>query len=394
MQKQMRGQTEPTNLLLSAWLVEKIQRANFGLTDFMRRALAAHRQMENVFALSLPDMETFEKYIGAKATLMNMPFMALAPVLDDPRDWESFVDGVMSSQKVEALTEAMPRLDQITSRDIYHYNQAYVQLIKDVLHMNMLAVPLLGVSIELANYLRQLPMARLEKAIGSIRFPLFRWRFEDPNFWMEYAAGWVTEETVAHYLMRTSPVRTDTLPYKHIWTDLRLEREDKEIYARLMMAQGCRASTAIDLFNLNPNKARTTYKDIHGVSSPCGCRANSLPWYVDNAVRRLQATVYVWLYRNGLAAGGNIPQSLISANDITAKMFGKNLMITADRANHLTRSMAMDSRLTIAACRGCSTDYVLSNSEGKIELAKDFSCPGCNYLLSTKAQASKRRASI
>ncbi|EIM96712.1 hypothetical protein WQE_32861 [Paraburkholderia hospita] len=394
MQKDIHGHSEPTNILLSAWLAEKIQRSNFGLTDFMRRALAAHRQMENVFALSLQDMETFEKHIGAKATLMSMPFMALAPVLDDPRDWASFVDGVMFSQKLEHLTEAMPRVDPITSRDIYHYNQAYVQLIKDVLHMNLVAVPLLGVSAELAAYLKELPMARLEKAIGSIRFPLFRWRFEDPNFWVEYAAGWITEEAVAHYLMRTSPVRTDTLPYKQIWTDLRLERVDKEAFARLMMAQGCRASTAIDLFNLNPNKARTTYKEIHGVSSPCGCRPNSLTWYVDNAVHRLQATVYVWLYRNGLANGGNIPQALIAANDISAKMFGKNLLITADRANHLTRSMAMDSRLTIAACRSCSTDYVLSNSEGKIELAKDFSCPGCNYLLSTKSHASKRKSTV
>jgi hypothetical protein len=391
MPKETTGNTGSNNILLSAWLAEKIQRANFALTDFMHVALAGNRQMQGMFALSLKDMETFKQQIGPKATLMNMPFLALAPVLEDPRDWETFVDGAIFSQKVEKLTAEMPRVDQITSRDIFHYNHAYVQLLKDVLHMNLVAVPLLGISTELATYLKSLPMARLENAVGAIKFPLFRWRFDDPNFWMEYGAGWLTEESVAHYLMSTSPLSAAALPYKHAWTDLRLDRSEKEVFARMMMAQGCRASTATNLFNLNPTKARTTYKEIHGVSSPCGCNPSSLTWYVDQSVHRLQASAYVWLYRSALHNEGNIPQALIAANDIMAKMFGKNLLITADRANHLTRSMALDSRLTMASCRGCSTDYVLSNGEGKIELAKGFSCPGCNYLLTPKNQASKRK---
>ena len=383
---------QSNNLMLSAWLAEKIQRANFALTDFMHLALAGHRELETVFAVSLADMETFKQQIGPKATLMNMPFVSLAPVLENPRDWETFVDGAMFSQKVEQLTAEMPRVDTLTNRDIYHYNQSYVQLLKDVLHMSLVAVPLLGISTELAAYLRDLPMARLENAIGAIKFPLFRWRFNDPNFWMEYGAGWLTEESVAHYLMSTSPLRASALPYKHAWTDLRIERTEKELFARLMMAQGCRASTATNLFSLNRTKARTAYKEIHGVSSPCGCNPTSLTWYVEQSVHRLQASVYVWLYRSALHNKGNIPQALIAANDIVARMFGKNLLITADRANHLTRSMALDSRLTIAACRGCSTDYVLSNGEEKIELSKDFSCPGCNYLLTPKSQVSRRKA--
>jgi hypothetical protein len=391
MPKEITGNAGPNNILLSAWLAEKIQRANFALTDFMQVALAGNRQMQNVFALSLKDMETFKQQIGPKATLMNMPFLALAPVLVDPRDWETFVDGAIFSPKVEKLTAEMPRVDQITNRDIFHYNHAYVQLLKDVLHMNLVAVPLLGISAKLATYLKSLPMARLENAVGAIRFPLFKWRFDDPNFWMEYGAGWLTEESVAHYLMSTSPLSAAALPYKHAWTDLRLDRSEKEIFARMMMSQGCRASTATNLFNLNPTKARTTYKEIHGVSSPCGCNPSSLTWYVDQSVHRLQASVYVWLYRSGLHNDGNIPQALIAANDIMARMFGKNLLITADRANHLTRSMALDSRLTMASCRGCSTDYVLSNGEGKIELAKSFSCPGCNYLLTPRNQAGKRK---
>jgi hypothetical protein len=379
------------NILLSDWLSEKIQRTNFALTDFMHMTLVGHRKMEKLFAISLDDMQTFKQQIGPKANPMNLPFLALAPVLENPRDWQTFVDGAIVSPKVEKLTSELPIVDQATSRDVFHYNRTYVQLLKDVLHMSVVAVPLLGISTELAEYIKSLPIARLEMAIGAVRFPLFRWRFDDIHFWKEYGAGWLTDESVAHYLMRTSPLSAAALPYKHAWTDLRLERSEKEILARMMMAQGCRAKTASNLFNLNPTKARTTYKEIHGVSSPCGCNPSSLTWYVQRSAHRLQASVYVWLYRSALRNDANIPQALIAANDIMAKMFGKNLLITADRANHLTRSMAMDSRLTMAGCRSCATDYVLSNGEGKIELAKDFSCPGCNYQLSPKGQASKRQ---
>lgn len=379
------------HILLDDWLAEKIQRANFALTDFMHMALVGHRRMENVFGLLLANMQTFKQQIGPKATLMNMPFVALAPVLDNPRDWQTFVDGAILSPKIEKLTAELPVVDPATSRDIFHYNRTYLQLLKDVLHMSIVAVPLLGISTELADYLKGLPMARLESAIGAIKFPLFRWRFDDVNFWKEYGAGWLTEESVAHYLMRTSPLSAAALPYKHAWTDLRLERSEKEIFARIMMAQGCRASTATNLFGLNQTKTRTTYKEIHGVSSPCGSNATSLTWYVDHSVHRLQASVYVWLYRSALQNDANIPQALIASNDVMAKMFGKNLLITADRANHLTRSMAIDSRLTMAGCRSCATDYVLSNGEGKIELAKDFCCPGCKYQLTPKSQASKRK---
>jgi hypothetical protein len=385
--------TEARNVLLTPWLAEKIQRTNFSLTDFMFLALAGHSELEGIFGVSQANMDTFRQNAAQKATLMHLPFVALSPVLEDPRDWETFVDGAMDSQNVERLAREMPRVDQITSRDIYHYNQAYVQLLKDVLHMNVAAIPLLGISKELATYLKALPMARLDNAIGAIKFPLFRWRFNDANFWTEFGAGWLTEETVAHYLMSTSPVSTASLPYQHAWTDLRLERSDKEVFAHMMMAQGCRASTATNLFTLRQGQGRAIYRQIHGVSSPCGCNPTSLTWYVEQSVHRLQATTYVWLYRSALDNGGNIPEALIAANDIMAKTFGKSLVMTADRGNHLTRAMALDSRLTMAACRGCGTDYILSNGEGKIELAKDFSCPGCNYLLSPKSQVSKRKQS-
>ncbi|SAL06755.1 transcriptional activator FlhC [Caballeronia arationis] len=366
-----------TNIPLPTYLAEKIQRTNYSLTAVMHKVLARYSDADAFFGVSFENMETLKAHAVPMAKLMNMPFLALSPALQDPRDWSTFVDGIMHSQTVTKLSSAMPFVDDVTARDIFHYNCSYVSLLKDVLHQNVLAAPLLGISFELAEYLMSLPIGRLEAAIGGIRFPLYRWRFDDALFWIEYPAGHLTEESVAHYVMRTSTLKASALPYKNLWSDLRLDRAKREVYARLMMTQGCRASTATNLFSLNSAITRNTYRQIHGVSSPCGNSASSLTWYVERPVQRLQATMLVWLYRCALKNGANIPEALIASNDVLDKMFGPRLLLSADRANHLTRSMAMDSRLNVAPCRSCGTDYILSNDEGKIELAKDFVCPGC-----------------
>jgi hypothetical protein len=380
-----------TTITLRNFIKEKIQRTNYALTDVMHDVLVRYREAENFFGVSREHMDTFKAHAIPKALLMNMPFLALSPALQDPRDWETFVDGVLFSPTVERLTEAMPALDLLTARDIFHYNCTYVSLLKDVLHMSVLAAPLLGISFELAEYLMELPIGRLEAAIGAISFPLFRWRFDEKLFWVEYSAGWLTQESVAHYLMSTSSLKSTALPYKHLWSALRLDRAKRDVYARMMMKQGVRASTATNLFGLNQTKTRNTYKQIHGVSSPCGCNPSSLTWYIESPVNRLQGTLLVWLYRCALENKASIPEALIAANDIAAKMFGDGLVITADRANHLTRSMAMDSRLTMAPCRSCGTEYILSNGEGKIELAKDFVCPGCSYSLKPRFDLRKKK---
>lgn len=382
---------ETANTIIPHWLIEKIQRTNYSLTDFMQIALAEHAALEVVLGVSMPEMMTFRKHASPMAALMNMPLVALAPVLDDPRDWKTIIEGPTHSAKVDQLSFSMPLVDRVTGNDIFHYNKDYVQLLKDVMHMSLLAVPLLGISFELAAYLNSVPIGQLETAIAKIKFPLFRWRFSDKSFWQEYSADFLTEESVAHYLMQTSPVRSGDLPYQAVWTSLRIDRVTKEVYARAMMKQGCRSSTATNLFDIHQTKTRLIYKEYHGVKSPSGNNASSLTWYVDQPVRRLQATMYTWLYRSALQSGGNIPEALIASNDLMAKMFGKNLLISADRGNHLTRRMARDSLLRTAPCRSCGTHYILSNGEEKIELEHKFTCPGCQLHLTKKFQAAKRK---
>ena len=384
--------TQVDGLHLPRWLVEKNQRTNYALCDFIHLTLMRHRLAENVFGVSKQQMDNLKQNDTAMGTLMNMPFLAVSPTLTDIQDWRSLIDSTPSTLAVESVRSAMPRVDELVGRDIYHYNRTYVQILKDVLHMSVLAAPLLGISLELAEFLRALPIDRLEVGIQGMKFPLFRWRFNDPLFWHEYAAGWLTAESVAHYIMQTSPIKAGTLAHKQSWSTLRLDRAENERFSDALMLQGCRASTVADLFKLNQANARKRYREIHGVSSRCGNKPHSLTYYVENTVQRLQATAYAWLYRCALACDANIPEALIAANDLIAKFFGTRLRIGADRGWHLTRTMAMDARLRMEPCRNCGTHYVLANNDSKIELGMDFTCSGCLLKLEPRNSSSKRKA--
>ena len=70
-----------TSLTLPTFLAEKIQRANYSLTEVMHKVLTRYEGAEAVFEVTLENMDTFNKYAAPKATLMNMPFLALLPTL-------------------------------------------------------------------------------------------------------------------------------------------------------------------------------------------------------------------------------------------------------------------------------------------------------------------------
>jgi hypothetical protein len=378
-------------LHLPQWLVEKNQRTNYALCDFMHLTLMRHRSTKNVFDVSKQEMDNLKKNDTAMGTLMNMPFLVVSPAIADVLDWRVFIDGTPSTLAVATIQRAMPPVDALVGRDIYHYNRTYVQMLKDVLHMSVLAAPLLGISLELAEYLRELTIDRLEIGVQTMTFPLFRWRFKDPLFWHEYAGGELSTEVVAHYIMQTSPIKAGPLPHKHDWSSLRLDRPDNERFADAMMRQGCRASTAADLFKMNTTTARLKYKAMHGRSSSMGNRPHSLTFYVETPVQRLQASAYAWLYRSALAADANIPEALIATNDLMSMFFGSRLLITPDRGWHLTRTMSTDARLRMEPCRSCGTHYVLANHDAKIELGMLFTCAGCLHLLAQRKPPSKRK---
>ena len=170
-----------TKISLPKYLAEKIQRTNYSLTAVMHNVLARYSDAEAFFGVSFENMETFKAHALPKAKLMNMPFLALSPSSAGSSRLGNVCrrDNVLTARS-NSCRQRCPFVDDVTARDIFHYNCTYVSLLKDVLHQNVLAAPLLGISFELAEYLMGLPIGRLEAAIGANHASrCIRWRFDD-----------------------------------------------------------------------------------------------------------------------------------------------------------------------------------------------------------------------
>lgn len=115
---------------------------------------------------------------------------------------------------MERLQASLPADLSIVERlALEHTNRSYITALYDMLNMSVLAAPLVGISNELAAYLRSVPQHEMDVAISERPVPLFHWRFADEMFWLETHAGRLTRELIAHFLMESSPMRTDKLPH-------------------------------------------------------------------------------------------------------------------------------------------------------------------------------------
>ena len=373
------------------WLTGQIQVANFTLVDHMKWLLKQDGRFNEVFNVERKEIEQLQLNQSSLRNLLRAPFLMVEPTLQTVEDWRCFVDNTATTVAVDVLRRKTPELDSLMAYAVNQQNSTFVSLVTQVLNVSVMGAPLLGISTEVAKYLMSVPHHKLHVAIGRMKeLPLFRWRFNSPTFWWEFAGSTLTDETIAHQIMLTSASRVGELPYAAHWGDLRLGRLKNEAYASALMAYGLRASTASNLFGMNQHSMRIRYSEIHGKSSPCGNTATSLTWFVETPVHRLHATVYAWLYRSATAMGANPAEALIATNDVYDRLFGGNRVIMPDRGWNLIRSMAADARLTIAPCRTCSTHYVVSNNDTKIEMHSRFTCPACNQQLGAKKRAARR----
>lgn len=379
-------------LYIQDWLLDQIQVTNFELVDHMKLMLQQDGRFNEVFQVERKEIEHLKQNQSSLRNLLRTPFLMVEPTLQSVEDWRCFVDDTPTTLTVDVLRRKTPELDSLGKHAVGNSNRLFLSLVTQVIHMSVLCAPLLGITNELAQYLASVPPWKLHFALGRMKgLPLFRWRFNSQTFWYEFVASSLTDETIAHQIMLTSPIRSGDLPLIAGWSELRLERARNEIYAAAMMAHGLRASTASTLFRLNQNAMRMLYVKIHDESSPCGNVPTSLPWFVETPQHRLHATTYIWLYRSAIAMGANAPEALIATNDIYDRLFGGKRLISADRGWNLTRSMAADTRLTVAPCRQCSTHYVVSNNDTKIEMHNRFTCPACQQQLGPKKRAVRRK---
>ncbi|KAI3611789.1 hypothetical protein D8I24_0047 (plasmid) [Cupriavidus necator H850] len=370
---------------------ERIRSTNYHLTDYMEEALIRHAAFAQTFGIRKEEIEALRRNEPAFRKVMGMPFMTVVPTIGAVADWKSLVSGRTTTIAVDKIKHQTPVLDSVDKILLYHNNRAYVWLMVELLHASILAAPLLGISLELAQYLRELPQHHLDLAVSRIQFPIFRWRIAEPVFFIEHGSDRTSYDLLGHYFMQFSQARAEKTEAKQDWTRLRLERLQSDVYCRMLTAMGCRASSVASLLSINPAKARKIYLEHHGASSTCGQMPSSVAWHFESSTARVQSTLFLWLYRICVSEGANVPEALIAAYNVTQQTFDVDLRLTADRASYLARTMAEESELSLAACRNCGTDYLIANSAPRIELSRSYSCPACFGTLSSAPWRRRNR---
>ena len=376
-------------LHLPRWIAHRILAVNYDLVEHIKQVLIDGPAFNEIYGVDVKEIDHLVHNEASLQNLLGAPFLMLAPSLPTVEDWRCFVDDTPTTRTVDELRSKMPgQRNALTTQAIQHHNRQFLDLVQAVANMSVLSAPLLGMTPDVALYLGGLPGYKLRAALERIGdLPLFRWRFVNPAFWFEFTASELNVDQVAHHIMATTPFRAGELPHTASWTELRMGRETHEMYAAALMAHGCRASTAATLFGLPQGKTRQMYMTIHGKRSPCGNLPNSIQWSVERPQHRLHSTVFIWLYRAALQMGANSPQALIAAADLYNQLFpGGRALLATDRGYNLTRAMAADARLSIAPCRACSTHYIVSNNESKIEMQHSFHCPACSHGLVSRAR--------
>ncbi|CAG2155470.1 FlhC family transcriptional regulator [Cupriavidus numazuensis] len=376
--------------MIPYWVLDRILSANFRLTTYTVNALAVTKGLSSIYEVEHADIERLRDDQKSMSVVFATPFLAYLPTLTSPDDWRSYIEGRTPTSSVSLLSQMTPELSLVQSMQLEQANRAYINAIYDVLNMSLLAAPLLGMSIELADYLRSIPQHQIDLAIAERRIPLFKWRLPSRLFWFEVNAGRLTPDVVAHYIMDSAPIRADRLPHSGAWGNFRLPRYVNQAFCEGFIRLRCRAKGVAALFNVTVDKMRDLYVRIHGESSPSGQPPGSPAWYLESASRRVQSTTLIWLFRSALAEQATIPEAFISAMDISRRFFSDNFM-PSERAFHLARSLSTDEDLAIRACRSCATPYLASNTAAKIELSQSFQCPCCSGALSSPNSPLRRR---
>ncbi|MFC4524757.1 FlhC family transcriptional regulator [Cupriavidus pinatubonensis] len=383
--------TEFERLRLTRMTCDRIRSANYHLTDHLAELLGAHPELEQMLHIGKGAVEKVRKAEATQRDLMGTPFLVVVPTLSEVQDWRCLSENTTTTLAIDNLRSQLPGWTNDDKLRLFYNNRHYIWLMVELLHVSILAAPLLGITKELAEYLRSLPQHVLDMAIARVDFPIFRWRLHSKTFWIDFDSNRLGSDSNGHHLLTSTPLRADHMATRNSWTNLRLEPFQKKVYSEMMVRSHCRASTITSLLGITSTRTRKLFQQIHGKSSPSGQLPRSTAWYFEHPTHRLQATMIVSLYRIALAFGANVPEAFIAAYDLFDIFFGTASKLSADRACHICRTMSTDAQLALAPCRVCRAPYLIANAAPRIELSHAFSCPGCSGLLGGANGAARRR---
>lgn len=348
--------------------------------------LNQHPAFSKLFNLDGKQTKTLLDRHRQLTMLVTCPFSLFTPALPDVASWQSLAK-TWASETILSMRDQAPKdVALVQVYQIRHLNQLYIHLIREYSTNTILAPAIFGMSRDLVNYVGNLSAGAevaLLQNIGSI--PLFKWRLSDQagRFWFDHATEGLTRESIAHFLMLSSPddVRTGNLPRNAKWNPYGLKKTVIEDCMDALMAYGLRASTASEILNRTKTEARHRFKEIHGRSSTCGSSPNDVSWVIGSPKNRVHATFFVWLYRNAAVGNEHAYLPFLASLNLYEKMYGstaESQYLTVDRAYNLVRSMSFDTSLNVGPCKKCSTHYLLANSTEKIEIADNYACPVCS----------------
>jgi hypothetical protein len=379
-------------LVLPHSAAENIEILNRSIADHLYLALRNQPSMSELVGVTAENLAKFDAAGPVKRALLSSPFLLVEPVLCTERDWKALIEN-KRTDTIEKLMDSLPPRNEVTGLTIYFQNKTYISLIKDLLNSTILAAPICGLSLEVADYLMSVPRYALERALSDTKYPLFRWRFNNASFWFDVERGCLDADGIGHYLMMTSSIRADALPSAEKEPSQTYSRLENETYADLYLRLGARTSTVKSLFNVTSFTSRPTFKRYHGQPSPVGKIPASVSWTVINSRNRLQSSVFVWLYRTALAVSKSVADAHVASVTLCRQHFGDNFALSFDRAFNLAKTMAADSTAAVAACRNCATPYVIANTQTNVELPHLFTCPSClGTLYGGRGSGQKRAA--
>ncbi|CAJ0726709.1 FlhC family transcriptional regulator [Ralstonia insidiosa] len=379
------------SLILPDRITDRIRSINYQLADFMGTCMLRHREVAPVFGVRPEELAMLAQNAAGQRQLMGTPFLVVTPMFKNVEDWRSLIKKTTPTLAIDKVKAEFGNLDPSLKMSLFHQNKDYVWMVVDLLHSTPVAAQLLGMPQDLADYLVTVSQHELELAIFGANFPMFRWRFENPMFWLEYSANLISEETICHHVMNAGDSRAPRPLQRERWGNFRVGRAQMERYTEALIGLRCRASSVASMFPGTAATARALYRQIHGESSPCGLMPSSSSWYVESVSSRIQSTTLIWLYWSALAARANEPEAFITALDTVGRLFGDAARLTPDRAFHLARSVSTGSDLSMSSCRTCSTHYLTCNTTPKIELAASFYCPSCTGALTAPRKGKPRK---
>lgn len=308
-----------------------------------------------------------------KGKLLNSSILCVTPIFNSISDWESLFFGDV--QKLSQQCSLAPlNISPALQTEIKYHNKFYLNHIISTAKSSPLASLELGVSQEIISLLRKVTVEQKNNAM-RFKFAMFQWRYQ-AKFLTTDGKEFSEIEWLTH-LIHSSPAKLISMPTT---SDLAKRYHSEAAYplAEHLVRYGMRA-TIITTFlpNLHPAKVREMYKRLLSESSSCGKLPSSFSWYFLTERRRSHCSFFLLLYRLAQKSGLPHIHSLIAAYGWYL-VFAPEDPIAIDRLGILVNAVQSGSgTVYAAACRGCTSNYLLCNTEDKQEFAQQFHCMAC-----------------